>query len=652
MNDSNTQKQFLTVIDRDQAEKLFQAELDMIPLESEQVFLSHALYRVLAFDVFAPIDVPGFDRSNVDGFALKAEDSFGACEDSNKEFQVGNENIATGVHPKSIVFNGTTLPISTGGMLPRGADAVVMIENTHFKNGVLYIDKAVSPGSNITFAGTDIAKGEIILRKGELLSSRETGVLAALGINKVSVIRKPRVSIFSTGDEIVPPGESLPLGSIYDSNSTVLADAVREIGCEAIGLGIIKDQMVSLKDALNSALKYDVILLSGGTSKGGGDLSYKAVAEMGAPGIVAHGISLKPGKPLCLAVIRHQGRKVPVVVLPGFPTSAIFTFLEFVAPVLKCMAGKSVDKSSAVSACLPFRINSEQGRTEFLLVGLVRNQSDTLNLDRPKFSAYPLGKGSGSVTSFAKADGYIVIPQNREFLDVNEIVDVQLLAKEIIPAEIVIMGSHCVGLDYLIGKLRELGVRAKFLSVGSTGGLDAVKRNECDIAGIHLLHQESNTYNQHFISDNIELIKGYSRRQGLIFRKDDKRFSHKTLDFIIQNIISLPNVLMVNRNRGSGTRILIDKLLNKIRPDGYFAEVKSHTAVVAAVCQERADWGIAIKSVVEESVLGFIPLTNEEFDFAIPKVRLSRPEIQIFVNLLKDPSVLKELEKLGLLLKK
>ena len=650
MNDSTNQTQFLNVIDRDLAEKLFQAELNMFALNSEIVPLSQVLGRVLSVDIHAPIDVPGFDRSNVDGFALKAEDTFGASEDSIKILKIGNENIVTGFQPKSIIERNLALPIATGGMLPRGANAIVMIEHTDFKNGTLLINRAISPGSNISFAGTDISKGEIVLRKGDVLSSRETGVLAALGINLVNVVRKPIVAIFSTGDEIIAPGEFLQQGCVYDSNSTVLSDAVRELGCEVVLMGIIKDNFENLKKALNDCLKYDAILLSGGTSKGGGDLSYKVVADLGKPGIVAHGIALKPGKPLCLAVVNHQEKKIPVVVLPGFPTSAIFTFQEFVAPVLKCMAGKLIKNKNTIKATLPFRVNSERGRTEFLLVGLVQNNpKDQHNKNSDaQYSAYPMGKGSGSVTAFAKADGFIVIPRKNEYLEADEIVDVHLIGKEIEPANLVIIGSHCIGLDYLISKLRDIGITAKFLSVGSTGGLEAVKRNECDIAGIHLLDDKTNSYNKPFLNDEIEFIQGYGRMQGLIFRQDDQRFAGKDLSAAIYAASTHPDIIMVNRNRGSGTRILIDRLLRDVRPDGYLAEVKSHTAVVASILQNRSDWGVAIRSAIANTDLGFIPITEERYDFVIPKNRINRPEIIAFCNLLKNTEVVEALNKFEL----
>jgi putative molybdopterin biosynthesis protein len=327
------QQQFLEVIDRDEAERRFRAALDLTPLEPETAPLSQAAGGVLAEDVVAPLDVPSFDRSNVDGFAVRAGDTFGASEDSPRTLLLNEEVLATGMQPHEPVRPGTATAIATGAVLPRGADAVVMIEYTDIRGGKLLLTRPVAPGANLTFAGTDIGMGETVLRQGELLTARETGVLAALGLDAVRVVRRPRVAIVSTGDELLPPGAVMRPGLVHDSNATVLADAVRELGGEPVPLGIVRDDDAALDEALSKALDNDVILLSGGTSKGAGDLSYRAVTRLGRPGIVAHGVALKPGKPLCLAEVQRPGRRpAAVAVLPGFPTSAIFTFHEFLAP--------------------------------------------------------------------------------------------------------------------------------------------------------------------------------------------------------------------------------------------------------------------------------------------------------------------------------
>jgi putative molybdopterin biosynthesis protein len=636
MNDALRQQQFLDVIDRDEAERRFRAVLDPRPLEAETVPLSDALGRVLAAEVVAPLDVPSFDRANVDGFAVQAADTFGASEDRPRSLRLNEEILPTGIAPRQKVVSGTATAIATGAILPRGGDAVVMIEYTDVRDDRLVLTWPVAPGANITFAGTDIGQGEVVLRRGQHLTSRETGVLAALGIAEVSVVRRPRVAIVSTGDELLPPGAAMKPGMIYDSNATVLADAVREMGCEPVPLGIVPDDLARLRDVLRKALAYDAILLSGGTSKGAGDVSYRAVAELGSPGIVAHGVALKPGKPLCLAAVRlpEPRRPVPVAVLPGFPTSAIFTFHEFIAPVLRQMAGRRARPAGIVPARLPLRVNSERGRTEYLLVGLVE-MPDTANC---RYSAYPMGKGSGSVTAFGRADGFVVIPRLREYLERDSIVSVHLLDADIQPADLIVIGSHCTGLDYLLGELHVRGVTSKVLAVGSTGGLEAAKRGECDLAGIHLLDPQTDTYNRPFLTDAVELLPGYGRIQGIVFRREDSRFEGRDASAAVMAALADAECVLVNRNRGSGTRILLDGLLGTVRPAGYLTEARSHNAVAAAVAQGRADWGVAIEPVALAYSLGFLPLRAEQYDFVIPKPRRNRPAVQAFVDLLADPA--------------
>src|SRR5262245_10115048 len=335
MSDAIRQQQFLNVIDRDEAERRFRAVLDLSPLETEQVPLSAALGRVLAEDVISPVDVPGFDRSNVDGFAVRAEDTFGASEDAPRNLRLNPETIATAVVPTITIIAGSATPIATGAIVPRGSDAVVMIEHTTVEGSQLRLIRPVAPGANVSFAGTDVGRGEIVLRRGDRLGARDTGVLAAIGVARVPVVRRPRVGIISTGDELIPPGQPLRPGAIYDSNATVLADAVRELGGEPVMLGIVPDDLVALESTMKAALVQDVVLLSGGTSKGAGDVSYRVLDKLGPPGVIAHGVALKPGKPLGLAAATPAGRRpVPVAVLPGFPTSAVFTFHEFLAPVM------------------------------------------------------------------------------------------------------------------------------------------------------------------------------------------------------------------------------------------------------------------------------------------------------------------------------
>ena len=666
------QEQFLHVLDRDEAERRFRAAVDLAPRGIETISLETALGRVLAADVVSPVDVPSFDRSNVDGFALVAEDTFGASEEVPRRVHLASEVIHTGVVPTTVIRSGEAVGIATGGMMPRGADAVVMVEHADVVSGLsrtgaspaeaeaghyILIGRVVTAGSGVSFAGTDITAGETVLRRGTILTSRDTGVLAAIGVASVDVWRQPVVAILSTGDEIIPPGQPMQPARIYDSNAQVLADAVRELGCEPRRLGIVADDIDALRTKVRDAIATaDAVLLSGGTSKGAGDVSYRVVAELTDPGIVAHGVALKPGKPICLAA--SGGRAV--VVLPGFPTSAIFTFHEFVAPVLSSMAGRGLEERAHVQARLAVKVNSEIGRTEYLLVGLVESGDPGSGIRAPKdtesrvpnpesrLAAYPMGQGSGSVTTFSRADGFTTIGRHEEIVQAGTLVNVQLLGRELQLADLVVIGSHCIGLDYLLGEVEKVGVRAKFLAVGSLAGLEAAKRGECDIAGMHLLDVKTGEYNRPFLTPDLTLIPGYGRLQGIVFRKGDSRFEGRNADEATAAAIADPSCVMVNRNQGSGTRALIDRLLGGRKPPGYAVQPRNHNAVAAAVVQHRADWGVTLDTIARSAGLGFIPVQHEQYDFVSPRARAERPGVKAFVERLADPGTREALARLGM----
>ena len=636
------QEQFLHVLDRDEAERRFRAALDLTPRGVEKVPLDAALGRVLAADVISPVDVPSFDRSNVDGFAVVSANTFGASEEAPRIVELGDEVIHTGVVPTTVIRPGTAVSIATGGMVPRGADAVVMVEDAEVGGCALRIAKATTPGSGVTFAGTDITAGETVFRRGQLLTSRDTGVLAAIGIAAVDVWRKPIVAILSTGDEIIAPGEPMQPARVYDSNAQVLADAVRELGGEPMRLGITGDDMAGLRERLQYALESsDIVLISGGTSKGAGDLSCRVVAELRDPGIVAHGVALKPGKPICLAAT--GGR--PVVVLPGFPTSAIFTFHEFVAPVVRLIAGRGAQERTVVPARLAVKVNSEIGRTEYLLVGLVETVDEAAGLS---LAAYPMGQGSGSVTTFSRADGFATIGRHDEIVQAGTLVDVQLLGRDLQLADLVVIGSHCIGLDYLLGELQQQGVRSKFLAVGSTAGLDAARRGECDVAGIHLLDSKTGQYNRPFLTPALDLVAGYRRAQGVVFRRGDRRFEGRAAREAVADARHDPTCVMVNRNQGSGTRALIDGLLEGVKPVGHAVQPRNHNAVAAAVSQGRADWGVTLDTIAATAGLGFLPLQEEHYDFVVPTSRANRRGVIAFKKLLQEPGTREALTRLGM----
>lgn len=638
------QEQFLEVVSAEEARARFEQHLDLTPLGPETVPLARALARVLSDDVVAAIDAPPFDRSNVDGFALRAADTVGAGDAAPKVFLLNAEVIACGHAPELTVAPGTATAIATGGVIPRGADAVVMIEQTELielieQGGAPRIElrRTAAAGQFVSYAGSDIARGETLLRRGTRIGSREIGMLAACGLANIDVVRRPKVAVLSTGDELVAPGQPMRPAGVYDSNGAIIAAAVSEAGGEPQPLGAFPDDEAVLEKTVRAALaECDMVVLSGGTSKGAGDLSHAIVSRLGQPGILVHGVALKPGKPLCLGVVGGK----PIVVLPGFPTSAIFTFHAFVAPVIRARAGLAPEAAQTVSARVPVRIASELGRKEFVLVSLI--QSD----DGPV--AFPTGKGSGSVTSFSQADGFLEIDALASSLDAGSQAQVTLIGSAARAPDLVIMGSHDVALDLVVGALANRGFSARTLAVGSLGGVAAASRGECDVAPVHLIDPASGHYNKHLVTPGLSLVPGWRRMQGILFRPGDVRFEGRSAAEALKAILADPSALMVNRNAGAGTRVLIDKLLQGARPAGYANQPKSHNAVAAAIAQGRADWGLAIEPVARLYGLGFLAVAPEHYDFLLVESRRERPAVRAFLAALCDPATRERVAALGM----
>ncbi|HZD28110.1 MAG TPA: molybdopterin biosynthesis protein [Xanthobacteraceae bacterium] len=633
------QEQFLEVVSAEEARTRFMRRIDLAPLPGETIGLAAALGRVLAADVAAPIDVPPFDRANVDGFALRSADTVGASDGAPRRFRLNGEVIVCGHAPALEVTAGSATTIATGAVIPRGADAVVMIEHTDLTDEgaapAIDVRRAVAPGQFISYAGSDIARGETVLRRKTLLSSREIGVLAACGLAEIEVVRKPKVAVLSTGDELAAPGSALAPARVYDSNGAIIAAAVTEAGGEAVPFGAFPDDEAALERAVRAALAAcDLLVLSGGTSKGAGDLSHRIVSKLGE--VLVHGVALKPGKPLCLATIGGK----PLAVLPGFPTSAIFTFHAFVAPVIRARAGLAAQAARSIEAQVPVRIASELGRKEFVLVALAPGE------DAPV--AFPTAKGSGAVTSFSQADGFLEIDALAAVLDAGSRARVTLIGQTAAMPDLVIMGSHCIALDAVLGALAERGFAARTIAVGSMGGVAAAERGECDLAPVHLVDPASGRYNAHLLRPGLALVKGWQRMQGFVHRRDDARFAGCSAADAIKAALADPGCLMVNRNAGAGTRVLIDQLLGGARPAGYSNQPRSHNAVAAAVAQRRADWGIAIESVARLYGLAFLPIAPEDYDFLVVESRRERAPVAAFLAALRDETVREKIRALGM----
>ncbi|ASJ09624.1 molybdopterin molybdenumtransferase MoeA [Thermococcus siculi] len=381
--------------------------INSFPLEPkvEKVPLGEALGRVLAEDIASPIDVPPFDRATVDGYAVRAEDTFMASESEPVRLRVVGE-INAGDTPEIELKPGESVYISTGAPLPKGADAVIQFEDVEREDDEVVIYKPAYPSLGVMKAGADIPKGKLLLRKGTRLTFKETALLSAVGLSEVPVFRKPRVAVISTGNEVVLPGDELEQGQIYDINGRAIADAVRELGGEAFFLGIARDDRESLKALVEKGVECcDIVLLSGGASGGIRDLTNSIIEELGE--VKIHGIAIQPGKPTVIGLIDGK----PVFGLPGYPTSCLTNFTLLVAPLLRKLIGREGEVRK-VRKRLAHKVFSVKGRRQFLPVKIEGEK------------AVPILKGSGAVTSFVDADGFIEVPENVEILDAGEEVEV------------------------------------------------------------------------------------------------------------------------------------------------------------------------------------------------------------------------------------
>jgi putative molybdopterin biosynthesis protein len=571
-------------------------------LKTEMIEMQIKEYQghVLAQDVIAGVDVPGFDRASMDGFAVRAKDTYSARED-RPVILTTKGRLDAGCISEITVDEGTAIEVSTGAMMPKGADSVVMVEYTRLSINSIKVVRPVSVGENVIYAGSDIMIGERVVEAGTKLTAREIGVLAAVGADHVNV-KHLTVGIISTGSELVEPDNKLAPGKVYDINSYTLGSAVKECGANVRYYGIVRDNRSDMEKILDQAVnECHLVLTSGSTSAGIGDMMYRIIEDKGE--VLFHGINIKPGKPVIAGMINDT----PVFGLPGYPTSALTIFNEFTAPLIRRSLWQS-DSRSTVSARMAVEFRSS-GRNQLLPVGLVRGL------------AYPVDKGSGAITTLAYADGFIEIEPGVEILAAKEEVKVTLLG-DVKSPDIFFIGSHCLGFESL---MRLLPYKVRVINTGSTGALTSVRDGIADIGGIHLL-DDKGVYNTSFIETfgvkNAVIVKGYLREQGLITRPDTD----------ILGFEDIPGHRMINRNRGSGTRVFTDIKLHQIADEqgigfdelcasleGYDTEARTHSAVAAAVKFNRADVGVGIRSAAQLNDLKFVHLADEEYDFIVQR---------------------------------
>lgn len=604
---------------------IYRSEVEKrVELQYETIPVTESLNRITGKAVYAKYCSPLFNAAAMDGIAVNVAKTEGASEGT----------------PVELVFGKDYRIIDTGDPIHEPYDAVIMAEDlleTEDENKVKIISPAV-PWQHIRPVGEDIVAGEMILPGRHCIRPIDVGVLLSGGIVEIEVVKNPTVAIFPTGTEIIEPGTEPKDGDIIESNSRMFENMAKVQGAEAVRFETIPDDYERIRDAVKEAAeKFDMVIINAGSSAGTEDYTVHVLRELGE--VIIHGVSIKPGKPVILAFVNNK----PVIGLPGYPVSAYIGFENFVSPVLSYMGGRVEKKNKKVEAVISRRLVSSLKHKEYVRVkvGCVGD----------KIVAAPLARGAGAAMSLVRADGFCVIPQNSEGCEAGEKLEVELYRElEEIKNTAVVIGSHDLILDVMADMMPNHfpGMYLSSTHVGSMGGLMALKRGEAHIAPIHMLNEETGVYNVSYIEkmfhEPVALIKGVGRVQGIMVKKGNPLH--------ISSVEDLKKVRFVNRQRGAGTRMLLDFCLKErgIMPEeirGYDREAATHMAVAALVAGESADAGLGIRSAALAMKLDFIEVGQEEYDFAVPEKYLELPYIRAFVQILKSEEFHKKLQELG-----
>jgi len=603
----------------------------LIHLETETVPVSQALGRVLAEPLFAKLSSPPFHCAAMDGIAVKAEITYDATDESPKALRLGEE----------------AFYVNTGNPMPEGTDAVIMIEDTYLLDEErIEIRQAAYPWQHVRAMGEDLIATELALPVNHRITPYDIGALLACGYVDIPVKKKPRVLIVPTGSELVEPEEAraaMPFGrnAVIESNSYVLGGLIAEDGGFAIRHPIVRDDPAKIREALTAHSKdADLILILAGSSAGSEDYTRSIIEESGE--ILCHGISIMPGKPTMLG--RYTNR--PVVGIPGYPVSAVFAYEEVVRPLLHRALGLMAPERPKMSAFPVRKIPSKLGVEEFLRVKMGKVGE--------RFVATPLPRGSGMITSLTRADGVVRIPPFSEGLDEGEPVSVELFRPLYeIENTVVMVGSHDLSLDLLANLLREFYPPVFFSSqhVGSLGGILAIKQGVCHMAGVHLLDPETGEYNLPYVrrylaETPVRIIHLVEREQGLIVPKGNPKGIRGLEDLLRED------VRFINRQKGSGTRILLDHELNSLSLDprkirGYEKEEFTHMAVASAVLSGLADVAMGILSAARALGLDFVPVTKERYDILIPSTHFAEKRIQKVIETIRSESFKEKILRMG-----
>ena len=628
------QKVYLDDIALDEALARFWNALDkadaLQPMEGEWVPVEEAAGRVTAAPVWAKVSSPHYHAAAMDGYAVWAEDTLGATETS----------------PHQLRLDEQTRYVDTGDPLPAGRNAVIPIEQVQLRKReddaqVIEILTSVAPWQHVRPMGEDMVATELILPENHLLQAADLGAVAGCGHGEVQVRRLPRVAIQATGTELVRAGESLKPGDIIEYNSIMLAAQARAWGAEPTRLAPLPDDRERILQSVSNALDaYDLVVINAGSSAGSEDYTAGIIAELGE--VLVHGVAIRPGHPVVLGVARGK----PVLGIPGYPVSAAITFDLIAKPLICSWLGLPESRRPTMQAAITRKIVSPMGEDEFLRVALGRVGD--------RMVATPVSRGAGVITSLVRADGLVLIPRFSEGIHAGETVTVELMRPlETIENTIVAIGSHDLTLDLLASHLahQRSGLRLSSANVGSLGGLMTLKRGEAHLAGSHLLDEETGEYNVGSIQ---RLLKGIPvvllgfvhRQQGLIVPKGNPKGIERLED------LGQDDVTFVNRQRGAGTRVLLDFELKRREIDpgqiqGYERQEFTHLAVAAAVASGAADCGLGILAAARALDLGFVPLLRERYDLVIPREYFESDLLAPVLNTIQSEGFRQAVEELG-----
>ncbi|QUH26847.1 molybdopterin biosynthesis protein [Serpentinicella alkaliphila] len=616
---------YLDTVDLEEAEKILRSQF-IKPLyeESEVISVFNCLGRITKEPIFATISNPHYNASAMDGIALKAESTYGAHE--------RNEVI--------LCEGADFMYVDTGDYIDQRFNAVLMIEDVIPKGeGQIGTIKSVYPWENVRVVGEDIACGDMILTSNYRITPVDIGALISGGVLELEVYKLKTVGIIPTGTEIVNPGESLKPGVIIDSNSRVFESMVKETNGIPNRYDPVPDEIDKLRKAiLKSVEENDITVINAGSSAGSEDYTVSLIRELGD--VYIHGIAIKPGKPTIIGKIAGK----PVIGIPGYPVSAYIAFKTFVLPLLNPNLAKKEDVKIEVT--LSKRIVSALKHEE-----IVRMKVGKVGEKR---IATPLNRGAGATMSLVNADGLLRIPKASEGYEAGAIVEVELLKPvDLIDRSLVSIGSHDILMDYLndfMSKARD-GYTVSSAHVGSLGGIMAVRKGETHIAPTHLLDEETGLYNMGFINkylkgEKIHLLKGIKRWQGFYVNKGNPKNIKEIKDLFDKD------VLFANRQRGSGTRVLLDYILKKEKYEsrlinGYDTELTTHTSVALSVLSGNSDVGLGIQSVANLMGLEFIPVALEDYDFIIPHEYINDPRVQYFLEKIQNTEFINHLKSIG-----